>query len=251
MIRMARYDDLAGKVVVLTGGANGIGAAAVRRFHQQNARVYFCDVDASAGNRLATELGDGVNFARVDLRRESQIKKWIAQTGRLEKRIDVLVNNAAADTRIALEKTSSKAWDDLFARNLRAYFLTARECVGWMKPGSSIINFASIVFHGGPANLCAYVATKGGVLGFTRSIARELGPRRIRVNTISPGWIMTARQLRDYVTPATKRLIKKSQCIPDLLQPEEIADVVLFLASDASRALTGQELLADRGWQYS
>jgi NAD(P)-dependent dehydrogenase (short-subunit alcohol dehydrogenase family) len=89
------------------------------------------------------------------------------------------------------------------------------------------------------------------VLGFTRSLARELGPRRIRVNTVSPGWVMTERQLREYVTPAIKKLIRHAQCVPDLLQPEEIADVVLFLASDTSRAMTGQELLVDRGWHHS
>jgi NAD(P)-dependent dehydrogenase (short-subunit alcohol dehydrogenase family) len=99
--------------------------------------------------------------------------------------------------------------------------------------------------------MAAYVATKGGVIGFTRSLARELGPRRIRVNTVSPGWVMTERQLRQYVTPATRKLIRRSQCVPDLLQPEEIADVILFLASDASRAITGQAILADRGWEHS
>ena len=123
--------------------------------------------------------------------------------------------------------------------------------VKWMRAGSAIINFGSVTFHMGPTNMSAYVATKGGVIGFTRSLARELGPRRIRVNTISPGWVMTARQLREYVSPATKKLIRRAQCIPDLIQPREIAEVVLFLASDASRTITGQELLADRGWQHS
>ena len=146
---------------------------------------------------------------------------------------------------------SVEEWDNLFARNLRAYFLTASGAVPWMPAWSSIINFASITFHTGPVNMTAYVATKGGILGFTRSLARELGPQRIRANVISPGWIMTERQLRDYVTPAAKRLIKSSQCIPEFIQPEEIASVALFLASEASRAITGQEILADRGWAHS
>src|SRR5262249_12482628 len=102
-----------------------------------------------------------------------------------------------------------------------------------------------------PAQMSAYVGTKGGVLGFTRSLARELGPRGIRVNAVSPGWVMTERQLRQYVTPATKKLIRRAQSIPELIQPEEIAEVVLFLASEASRAITGQEILADRGWEHS
>jgi NAD(P)-dependent dehydrogenase (short-subunit alcohol dehydrogenase family) len=99
--------------------------------------------------------------------------------------------------------------------------------------------------------MTAYVATKAGIIGFTRALARELGPRRIRANVISPGWTMTERQLKQYVTPATRREIRSSQCIPDLIEPSEIAEVALFLASEASGALTGQEILADRGWRFS
>jgi NAD(P)-dependent dehydrogenase (short-subunit alcohol dehydrogenase family) len=147
---------------------------------------------------------------------------------------------------------SAADWDDMFALNLRAYFLTCREACPLMpKRGASIVNLASITFHIAPPEMSAYVATKGGILGFTRSLARELGPRRIRVNTVSPGWVMTERQLRQFVTPAVKRLIRRSQCIPELIQPEDIAEVVVFLASDASRAMTGQELLVDRGWAHS
>src|SRR6185295_4359244 len=140
---------------------------------------------------------------------------------------------------------------DLFATNLRAYFLMAREAAPHMAKGGSIINLASITFHTAPAAMSAYVATKGGVMGFTRSLARELGPRGIRVNTLSPGWTMTERQLKQFVTPEVKRRIRRSQCMPDLLRPEEIAEVALFLASNASSAVTGQEILADRGWAHS
>ena len=243
--------ELAGKTVMVTGGANGIGEAVVRAFHAQGARVFFCDVDARAGKALAGELGERAGFRKVNLADERQIIRWMADVGRQQKAIHALVNNAARDPRIALGKTSVKEWDDLFSTNLRAYFLTSREAVKWMRAGSSIINLASITFHAGPANMTAYVATKGGVLGFTRSLARELGPRRIRVNTVSPGWVMTERQLRQYVTPAVKRMIHRAQCIPDLIAPEEIAAVILFLASQASRAMTGQELLVDRGWHHS
>lgn len=246
-----RYTDLKDRTVLITGGANGIGAAMVRAFHRQGAQVHFCDLDAKAGAALAEELGRGVTFKRVNLSSESQVRKWVEGTVRRKQTIGVLINNAAIDPRMPLEKSSVAFWDRLFATNLRAGFLTAREAAPRMPAGGSIINFASITFHGGPANMSAYVATKGGVLGLTRSLARELGPRRIRVNTISPGWIMTERQLAMYVTPAVKRLIRRSQCVPDLLQPDEVAEVALFLASDASRAITGQEILADRGWEYS
>ena len=94
----------------------------------------------------------------------------------------------------------------------------------------------------------AYVSTKSATIGLTQSLARELGPQNVRVNTLSPGWVMTERQLKEFVTPAVKRMLKREQCIPRLIQPEEIARVALFLASDMSVALTGQEILVDRGW---
>ncbi len=248
---MAIYPELKNRVVVLTGGANGIGAATVRSFHSQGARVWFCDVDEAAGRTLATELGDGAHFRKVDLRREAQVKAWIAQVGRKEKRIDALINNAARDPRITLDAMTAADWDDLFATNLRSFFLTAQNAAPWMKKrGGAIVNFSSITFHVSPDNMSAYVATKGGVIAFTRALARELGPDRIRVNTVSPGWIMTDRQLDQFVTAKVKRKLRETQCSPDLLQPGEIADVVLFLASDASAAITGQEILADRGWAH-
>ncbi len=248
---MTTYADLKEKVVLITGGASGIGASMVRAFHGQGAQVFFCDREVKAGERLAREFDAGVSFHKVDLLEEKQISRWIKTVTRQIRTISVLVNNAAADPRIALGETSTADWDGLFARNLRAYFLTCRTAVPHMPPGAAIVNFSSITVHTGPSNMSAYVATKAGIQGFTRSLARELGPRRIRVNTLSPGWIMTERQLRQFVTPAVKRLIRKSQCVPDLIQPEEIAEVALFLASDASRAVTGQEILADRGWAHS
>jgi NAD(P)-dependent dehydrogenase (short-subunit alcohol dehydrogenase family) len=248
---MGYYADLEDRIVLVTGGANGIGAAIVRAFHAQAARVFFCDADARAGQAFARRLGDGACFTRADLRREADIVRWIGGVAARAKRIDALVNNAAIDPRVPLADLTAAALDRQLAINLRAYLLVAREAVKAMPDGGAIVNLASITFHNAPAHMSAYVATKGGVLGLTRSLARELGPRRIRVNAVSPGWVMTARQLRDYVTPAVKRLIRASQCVPDLIQPEEIAHVVLFLASDASRAITGQEILADRGWEHS
>lgn len=248
---MTTYSDLVGKTVLITGGAAGIGAAMVRAFHEQGARVFFCDIDDERGKPLALDLGKPVVFSRVDLMMERQVVRWIRDIEKTAKRIDVLVNNAASDPRIPLGETSVADWDRLFARNLRAFFLTCRQAAPLMQAGASIINFSSITVHIAPANLTAYIATKAGIQGFTRALARELGPRRIRVNTISPGWIMTERQLREFITPAVKRLIKRSQCIPDRIQPKEIAAIALFLASEASSAMTGQELLADRGWAYS
>lgn len=249
---MASYSELSDRHVIITGGANGIGASLVRAFHAQGARVSFCDHDPDAGAALSMELGLGVAFSQVDLRQESEVVEWVHCLGQEHGKIDVLVNNAARDPRRSLHEMTTAEWDDLFALNLRAYFLTCREATEFMPAsGGSIINLSSITYHLAPREMSAYVATKAGILGFTRSLGRELGPRHIRVNTVSPGWVMTERQLRQFVTPEVKQLIQSSQSIPDLLQPEDIADVVVFLASDASRAITGQELLVDRGWMHS
>jgi NAD(P)-dependent dehydrogenase (short-subunit alcohol dehydrogenase family) len=248
---MVTYNDLRDQSIVITGGANGIGEAMVRAFAAQGGRVFFCDIDERAGKALSKEIGEKVAFARVDLRREGEVIAWVKGIVKNAGTLRTLINNAARDPRMPLNKVSAKDWDDLFATNLRAYFLMAREVAPHMRAGGSIINFSSITFHIAPSELTTYIATKGGALAFTRALARELGPRGIRVNTLSPGWIMTERQKREFVTPAIKRLIRKSQCIPDRLQPEDIADVALFLASDASRAITGQEILADRGWAHS
>ena len=245
---MAVYDELAGRLVLITGGANGIGRAMVEAFHVQEAVVCFCDLDEKAGARLAKRLGDRAEFAKVNLTSEAEIKRWMARVAKRHGDIHVLINNAAYDPRIALEDVTTKAWDDLFAINIRAYFLACREASLHLAKGASIVNFSSITFYTAPVNMSAYVATKAAAIGLTRSLARELGPRRIRVNTISPGWIMTERQLSDHVTPAVKRQIRMEQCIPDLNQPDEVAAVALFLASDSSRAVTGQEILVDRGW---
>ncbi|MBC8242867.1 MAG: SDR family oxidoreductase [Verrucomicrobia bacterium] len=247
---MASYDELAGRVVLITGGANGIGRAMVKAFHAQGAAVCFCDVDEKAGSRLAKRLGDRAEFATVNLCREADIKRWVARLAKRHGAIHVLINNAARDPRIALEDVTAKAWDDLFAANIRAQFLTCREASPHLAKGASIINFSSITIHTAPVQMSSYVATKAATIGLTRSLARELGPRCIRVNCIAPGWIMTERQLKEHVTPAVKRQIRSAQCIPDLIQAEEVADVALFLASDASRAMTGQQFVVDRGWVH-
>ena len=248
---MAQFPELTARNILITGGANGIGAAMVRAFRKQGARVFFCDTDRDAGRALAAEPDGEVVFTKVNLVNEREIVRWIEGISKRCGEIHAVINNAACDPRIRLEETTAAAWDTLFACNLRAYFLVCRESVKWMRAGASVINFSSVTFHNGPANMSAYVATKAGIQGFTRSLARELGVRRIRVNTLSPGWVMTDRQLREYVTRLEKRLIRERQCIPDLIQPDEIASVALFLASDASRAMTGQEILVDRGWAHS
>jgi NAD(P)-dependent dehydrogenase (short-subunit alcohol dehydrogenase family) len=248
------YPDLNNKTILITGGANGIGEAMVRAFTAQNARVHFCDIDEKGGAALQTDLPGNATFSKVDLTDTGAIKSWInSTTASGDTPVHTLINNAARDPRISLEEMTPTQWDDLIALNLRAYFFTAQAAVPHMPVDGtgSIINFSSITAHIAPPDVPAYVATKSGIIGLTRSLARSLGAEKhIRVNTISPGWIMTERQCKEFVTREVADEILGLQAIPKLLQPDDIADVALFLASSASRALTGQELIADRGWAH-
>lgn len=223
----------------------------VGRFVDQGSSVHFCDIDVDAGNALAKQFDKRAIFARVDLTKEKPLRDWIDSIAQREGSIDVLINNAARDPRIPLDQLTMKQWDEIVSLNLRSFVIAAQQAAPHMEDSvGSIINFSSITHHLSPAEMSAYVATKSAIIGLTRSLARELGPRGIRVNTLAPGWIMTDRQLQQFVTAKTKRMLKSQQCIPKLIQPQEIADVALFLASQASAAITGQELLADRGWAH-
>ncbi len=281
------YPDLRGKVAVLTGGAQGIGEFTVRELARQGARVTFCDVDVARGKKLEAGLnGKGahaptransrasrefirratdeasvaapearavpVSFVRADLAREADIKKMIRGVIRNHGRIDLLINNAAVDTRIPLEKTSARHWQTMTDINLRHAFLTIREAAPQMKKQHAgvIVNFSSMAFFAGVSGYIAYLASKAGIIGLTRGLARELGPHNIRVNAVAPGWVMTERQLRLWVKPGDKENCLERQCLKELLQPDEIARVVAFLCSDASRAITGQVILADKGWHH-
>ncbi|NNE91963.1 MAG: SDR family oxidoreductase [Verrucomicrobiales bacterium] len=249
----ATYPDLKNANVVLTGGGQGIGEAAVRAFAEQGARVFFCDIDAERGEKLEAEIANAT-FSQVDLREESQIVNWLGGIVSSAGKIKALVNNAACDPRIPLAELTMENWDDLFATNIRAMAITCRELAPHFETAESdaaIVNLSSVTFHIAPPQMCAYVATKAGIQGFTRSLARELGPEKIRVNCLSPGWVMTERQLRDYVTDEVKAMLHEKQCVPRLLQPEDMAGVILFLSSDASRGIAGQEILADLGMAHS
>jgi len=244
------YPDLAGRTALVTGGATGIGAAIVEAFAGQGAMVYFADIDEPNGTALAARLGENCRFSRVDVTQAEQVKDWIDGIGAARGAVDVLVNNAAQDKRVKFDEMTPEEWDWLLSINLRPHFLTTRAALPYLRAGSSIVNLGSVTYNIGFAGLSAYVASKGGIVGLTRALARELGPRGVRVNCLTPGWTMTERQLRDYVTPETMEWVKGVQSLPELLQPDEIAQAALFLASRASSAITGQVLLADKGWAH-
>lgn len=246
---MPTYPDLQDATVLITGGANGIGEAMTKAFRAQGAAVFFCDVDAERGQQLRES--SGANFTKVDLREESEIVDWVDGIAADRGKIDVLINNAARDPRVELSKQTVEAWDDLMATNLRPHMLTAREASPHMPEGASIVNFSSIVYELGMQPMSCYVAAKAGIRGLTRSLARELGPKRIRVNAICPGWVLTPRQLEEFATEESiARVLNELQSIPDRIEPEHVAEVALFLASSCSNVITGQEIITDHGWVH-
>lgn len=249
-MQYATYPSLDGRAVIVTGGATGLGAEFVRQFHAQGARVGFVDIDVAAGEALADELGASVGFISCDVRDvsalEASIDALVAELGP----VTVLVNNAAHDLRHTIEDLDEPHWDDRMAVNLRHQFFASRRLAPVMKAagGGSIVNLGSISAHIDLPDLVGYITAKAAVEGMTRAMARELGPDRIRVNCVIPGWIMTERQLRDVVTPESEAHIARNQCLTDRLYPPDVARLVLWLAAEDSAMCTAQKWVVDGGW---
>jgi NAD(P)-dependent dehydrogenase (short-subunit alcohol dehydrogenase family) len=248
------YSGLAGRVVLITGGASGIGAAFVRAFAGQQARVAFLDIDAEAGEALvrevAGECGTAPLFVPCDLLDIEALRAAMAQVHAKVGDAAVLVNNAANDKRQVLSEVTSEEFDWMIGVNLKHVFFAAQAVVPQMQArgGGSIINMSSIAWmRGGPA-LPVYAAAKAAIVGFTNSLARLVGPDRIRVNAIAPGMVITERQ-RKLWYPDEKQIaeIRTRQAIPDAVTPDDIARMALFLASDDSMRITRQCFQVDAG----
>ena len=246
----ATYPDLAGKTVLLTGGASGIGEAIVRRFAAQKSRVGFLDINDAAGKALAVELGGDVRYVHADLTDIPALRAGVAAVRDAFGPITILINNAAHDERHRTEDVTPEYWDNRIAVNLRHQFFTAQAVLPDMQAagGGSIVNFGSVSWMIGQGGMAAYTACKSAVLGLTRSLARDYGADNIRVNAIAPGWIMTQRQKDLWVTPEGEKEIMLRQCLKRGLQPDEIARVTLFLASEEASACTNQHYVVDGGW---
>ncbi|HZC27806.1 MAG TPA: SDR family oxidoreductase [Actinopolymorphaceae bacterium] len=251
----ATYPSLRDRPVFITGGASGIGAELVAQFASQGARVAFVDIDRDAGTSLVERLaadGDGSvpHFQTCDIRDIAALQASIARAAAEVGPFEVLVNNAANDDRHALEDVTPDYWDERLNVNLRPHFFAIQSVAPMMRGagGGSIVNLGSITWHAGFSGLPVYSTAKAAIEGLTRSMARELGPFRVRVNTLAPGWIMTERQLTHWVTPEADQLIARSQCLPDRLVPADVARLVLWLASDDSRMCTNQLWVVDGGW---
>lgn len=244
------YHSLKNRHVYITGGGNGIGEAMVHEFHAQKAKVTFVDIDKDKGEKIADELQGNISFHHVNLRDidalQDSIKKAESQFGA----IGCLVNNAARDTRYNIDEVTTEIWDEMQEINIRHVFFASQAVRAGMKSlgGGSIINFTSSSFIKRAANLSVYGSAKAAVIGMTRTLSRDLGEDNIRVNAIMPGWIITERQKELWFTDEAKADLMKNQSLKELIMPEDVAKLALFLASDDSRMISAQSYVIDGGW---
>jgi NAD(P)-dependent dehydrogenase (short-subunit alcohol dehydrogenase family) len=249
----AIYPDLAGRAVLVTGGATGIGEAIVRALAGQKSRVAFIDILRAPSEALARELqaqGADVHFEPADLTDIAALRAAVTAARARIGPIGALVNNAAFDERHATDDVSPGQWDALMAVNLRHQFFAAQAVLPDMKAAGrgAIVNFSSISWMSGQGGMAVYTAAKSAVLGLTRSLARDYDPFNIRVNAIAPGWILTERQKQKWITPEGEQRMLEAQCLKRWLVPDEVARFVLFLLSDDASACTSQHYVVDGGW---
>jgi NAD(P)-dependent dehydrogenase (short-subunit alcohol dehydrogenase family) len=251
--QFASYPSLVGRTAFVSGGASGLGAEFVAQLAHQGARVGFVDVDADRGNALAASLTDAgaeARFLPCDVRDVPALQDAIGLVADELGPIRVLVNNAANDHRDRVMELDQATWDDRIAVNVRHHFFASQAVAPMMRAagGGSIVNLGSISAHIDLMDLPGYITAKAGIEGLTRTLAREFGPWRIRVNCIVPGWIMTEKQLTEWVTPEAEASIERNQCLPDRLYPDDVARMLLWLAADDSRSCTAQRWIVDGGW---
>ena len=249
----ATYPSLRERTAFVSGGASGLGAEFVAQLAAQGARVAFVDIDVGRGTALERELVNGgaeALFLECDVREVAVLQGAIARSAEELGPIRVLVNNAANDHRDKVAEMDQPLWDDRIAVNVRHHFFAAQAVAEMMRDagGGSIINLGSISAHIDLMDLPGYITAKAGVEGLTRTMAREYGPWHIRVNCIIPGWIMTEKQLTQWVTPEAEESIVRNQCLPDKVYPDDVARLLLWLAADDSRACTAQRWIVDGGW---
>lgn len=253
MTAFAQYPSLTDRTVLITGGATGIGACLVEQFTTQGAKVGFIDIDTVAGSTLASALAGARHtplFAGADLTDIAALESAIEKVRQHFGPITALLNNAANDRRHSIDETTPEAWDAGIAVNLKHQFFAARNVAADMRQagGGAIVNFGSISWMLKQGGMPVYTTAKAAVQGLTRSLARDLGPFNIRVNTLVPGWVMTEKQVRLWVDDAARAEIARGQCINQPLLAEHIARMALFLAADDSAMCTAQDFVVDGGW---
>jgi len=251
-MQFATYPSLAGRTVLVTGGASGIGADVVRAFAEQGARIGFVDIDAGRGGALQGELaerGVDVAFEPCDLKDIDALRASFARLCERQGAPTVLVNNAARDDRHGWEDVTPDYYDERIATNLRHMFFAIQTVAPGMieAGGGSIVNLGSNSWFEASGGMPVYTTAKSAVHGMTRSFARDLGPHRIRVNTVVPGWVMTERQRELWVTDEAIERHLRRQCLPDLIRPEFLARMILFLSSDDAAMCTANNYMVEAG----
>jgi NAD(P)-dependent dehydrogenase (short-subunit alcohol dehydrogenase family) len=246
----AVYPSLAGKTVVVTGGGSGIGEGIVEGFVRQKSRIFFLDIADDESKALVARLGGGAQYINCDLTDTTALKAAFAQIEAKAGPISVLVNNAANDDRHRFEDVTPEYWDQRIAVNLKHLFFAAQAAAAGMKRagGGSIINLGSVSWHLALPSLPLYETAKAGIEGLSRSLARDLGEARIRVNTVVPGAIRTPRQMKLWHTPEEEAKILAQQCIKARVDPVHVTAMVLFLASDDASMCTSHSYWVDAGY---
>ncbi|MET0440262.1 MAG: SDR family oxidoreductase [Devosia sp.] len=254
-VAVARYPSLMGKSVLITGGGSGIGASLVEHFVGQGCKVGFIELNAEVAAACADAVeratGARPSYEVTDLRDIAAMQTTIARLAEKTGPFTVLVNNAGNDDRKPIEEITPDYWDERQATNLRHQFFAVQSVIAGMEAagGGAIINMGSISWMRGAAGLIFYTTAKSAVMGMTKSLARELGERNIRVNSIAPGWVLTERQVvrakAIYHGKFTEYL--EAQCLKEHLLPPDIARMALFLAADDSRLITAQTFIVDGG----
>lgn len=248
----ATYPSLAGKPVLVTGGGSGIGAALVEAFVRQRSRVWFIDIVEDESHALAQRLcasGEQAYFQRCDLSDLDAVSARIGDITAQAGGLAVLVNNAANDDRHRLEDITPAYWDQRMAVNLRHLLFCSQAALPAMKAagGGAIINLGSISWHLALPELVLYETAKAGIEGMTRALARDLGRHGIRVNCVVPGGVRTPRQMRLWHKPEEEARMLEQQCLKERIEPEHVAAMVLFLASDDARMCTAHNYFVDAG----
>jgi NAD(P)-dependent dehydrogenase (short-subunit alcohol dehydrogenase family) len=250
----ATYPSLRGQVVLISGGATGLGAEFVAQFAAQGARVGFVDIQDRAGHSLSeTVAATGAPrplYRHADVRDVAAYQQVIAEMAQLLGPVGVLVNNAANDARHTADEVDAAFWDERIHVNLAHYYFATRAVEPMMRAAGrgSVVNLGSISTHIKLRDLVVYRTAKSGVEGLTRALAQELGRDGIRVNCIIPGWVMTPRQLAHAVDAEGEATIAREQALSPKLMPDDIARMALWLAADDSKACTGQNWVVDGGW---
>ena len=252
MSEIASYPSLKDKVVLVTGGATGIGESIVKNFLEQGSNVAFLDKDNELGNKVVKKLDNKNNkviFKECDLVDIIDLKKKIKEIQIELGPISILVNNAGNDERHNIDDVTPEFWDNRMNVNLRHYFFTVQSVYKDMKKigKGSIINIGSYSWMLAQGGMPGYTTAKSAIMGLTRTLARDLGVYDIRVNCVVPGWIMTKRQKDLWLTPEIEEETMERQCVKRLLIPKDISRMVLFFASDQSSGISAQNYVVDGG----